>query len=169
VADTTIGSVRGNEGFLHYRHRDATELARTESVESIWHLLLHGDLPDATQLNVFRASVGRARVVDPATLELVARLAECIDPPHLVLQAAIGLLLPAAQPTIDLSPDERLADVQRVAAAVPTVLAVVRATRTGASVPQVNPDAGHAADWLLVTRSWVSGTPFIARAIRALF
>jgi citrate synthase len=85
VADTTIGSARGNEGFFHYRHRDATELARTESVESIWHLLLHGDLPDATQLNVFRASVGRARVVDPATLELVARLAECIDPPHLVL------------------------------------------------------------------------------------
>lgn len=47
VADTTIGDVRGTEGFFHYRQYDATRLARERSFEEVWHLLIRGELPDA--------------------------------------------------------------------------------------------------------------------------
>lgn len=45
VADTELGSVRGEEGFFHYRQHDATELARRHSLEDVWTLQIYGALP----------------------------------------------------------------------------------------------------------------------------
>ena len=39
VADTTVGDVRGLEGFYHYRQYDAVELAERRSLEDVWYLL----------------------------------------------------------------------------------------------------------------------------------
>ena len=47
VAETTIGDVRGQEGFFHYRQYSAVDLARTRSLEDVWHLLFRGELPGA--------------------------------------------------------------------------------------------------------------------------
>jgi len=47
VAETTIGDVRGKEGFFHYRQYSAVELAEKRSLEDVWHLLFRGELPDA--------------------------------------------------------------------------------------------------------------------------
>ena len=47
VAETTIGDVRGQEGFFHYRQYSAVELAEKRSLEDVWHLLFRGELPDA--------------------------------------------------------------------------------------------------------------------------
>ena len=46
VAETTIGDVRGKEGFFHYRQYSAVELAEKRSLEDVWHLLFRGELPD---------------------------------------------------------------------------------------------------------------------------
>ncbi len=48
VAETTIGDVRGQEGFFHYRQYSAVELAEKRSLEDVWHLLFRGELPDAS-------------------------------------------------------------------------------------------------------------------------
>ncbi|MBI1843214.1 MAG: citrate synthase/methylcitrate synthase, partial [Actinobacteria bacterium] len=50
VAETTIGEVRGREGFYHYRRYSAIVLARSCSLEEVWHLLSEGELPTASQL-----------------------------------------------------------------------------------------------------------------------
>ena len=49
VAETTIGDVRGLEGFYHYRQYSAVELAEKRSLEDVWHLLLKGALPTAAE------------------------------------------------------------------------------------------------------------------------
>src|SRR5580700_1843161 len=46
VAETTIGDVRGLEGFFHYRPYSAVDLAQARSLEDVWHLLFRGELPD---------------------------------------------------------------------------------------------------------------------------
>ena len=55
VADTRIGDVRGQEGFYHYRQYSAVDLARTRGFEDVWHLLVHGELPDAAKGAAFAA------------------------------------------------------------------------------------------------------------------
>ena len=46
VAETSVGDVRGTEGFFHYRRYSATELAGARSLEDVWQLLFDGELPD---------------------------------------------------------------------------------------------------------------------------
>src|SRR6516225_8645575 len=66
VADTTIGDVRGKEGFYHYRQYSAIELAETRSLEDVWALVFDGALPvTASASHAFRAAVGRERVLPP--------------------------------------------------------------------------------------------------------
>jgi citrate synthase len=148
VTDTAVGSVRGDEGFFHYRQYDAGALARNTAIEDIWHLLIVGHLPDDREAVAFRQRIGAKRVVAPETLELVADLARRVQPPHLVLQAALPLLLPDARPTLDLEHEQRVDDVLTIGAAVPTVLAVVRSVREGRPLSAADPGRGHAADWL---------------------
>ena len=42
VSDTELGSVRGEEGFFHYRQYDAVQLARTRTLEEVWTLQVEG-------------------------------------------------------------------------------------------------------------------------------
>src|SRR4030095_6997790 len=53
VAETEIGDVRGLEGFYHYRQYDAVELAETRTLEDVWYLLFHGELPSLAERNRF--------------------------------------------------------------------------------------------------------------------
>jgi CBS domain-containing protein len=50
VADTTIGDVRGLEGFYHYRQYNAIELAEKRTLEDVWYLLFEGELPRCTSV-----------------------------------------------------------------------------------------------------------------------
>ena len=70
VAETTIGDVRGQEGFFHYRQYSAVELAEKRSLEDVWHLLFRGELPDAAAAAAFgargaAAACAAARVAAP--------------------------------------------------------------------------------------------------------
>src|SRR5262249_5768256 len=44
VADTTIGDVRGLEGFYHYRQYNAVDLAKERALEAVWRFLFAGRL-----------------------------------------------------------------------------------------------------------------------------
>ena len=46
VADTTVGDVRGLEGFYHYRQYSAVDLAKTRPLEDVWYLMFNGPAPD---------------------------------------------------------------------------------------------------------------------------
>ncbi|MGH9084335.1 MAG: CBS domain-containing protein, partial [Acidimicrobiales bacterium] len=53
VAETSVGDVRGLEGFYHYRQYNAVELADKRRLEDVWHLLFDGELPTAAQRQAF--------------------------------------------------------------------------------------------------------------------
>src|SRR6476646_10984384 len=61
VTDTEIGDVRGLEGFYHYRQYSAVELAQTRGFEDVWHLLVHGEMPDAAQRAAFVSGAAALR------------------------------------------------------------------------------------------------------------
>src|SRR6202050_285854 len=91
VAETTIGDVRGKEGFFHYRQYSAVELAEKRSLEDVWHLLFRGDLPDAPASAAFGEEVRRRRALPPGlrtVLPAVCRRGAPLD----VLRTAVSLL-----------------------------------------------------------------------------
>ena len=78
VAETSVGDVRGLEGFYHYRQYNAVELADKLPLEDVWHLLFEGHLPSAAEREAFaaevnplarRAAVGRRAPARPGRVE----------------------------------------------------------------------------------------------------
>ena len=72
VADTHIGSVRGDEGFFHYRNYDATWVARHHTLEAATSLLLDGELPNGGTESTMRSALATQRQVDAPTLDAIS-------------------------------------------------------------------------------------------------
>ena len=162
VADTAIGSVRGEEGFFHYREHDAVEIARHQTFEAAAHLLIDGTLPSAAQESEFRAALSRARRVDPRLFEALRPFTAGLSPTA-GLRAALALVVDDT-PTLDLSPDQRRTIALEAAGSVPTILAGLYRLGRGDSPLDADPGLGHAADFVRLV-SGATPSPRLARAV----
>jgi citrate synthase len=150
VADTTIGDVRGAEGFYHYRQYSAVELAEVVAFEDVAHLLVMGHLPDADDRAGFAAMLAARRQLPAAVLSALPALVANGAPPLALLGTALSLTAGSLRlrPMIDLGPAERLDDALTLVGVLPTLVAA--AHRLSLGLEPVAPDAGlgHAADYL---------------------
>ncbi|MEW2283340.1 citrate synthase/methylcitrate synthase [Streptomyces sp. NPDC047841] len=168
VAETEIGDVRGREGFYHYRQYSAVDLARTRSFEDVWHLLVHGTLPDARRGAAFTAQTAALRRLPEdvrAALPAIAAAGRRSGP-LAGLRAALSLLGAAQgfQPVYDTDADRRRADTMAACAAVPTLLAALYRLGRGLDPVEPREDLSYAANYLyMVTGS--EPEPRRARAI----
>lgn len=147
VAETSIGSVRGQEGFYHYRQYDATKLAETTSIEATAHLLLMGSLPTAAAEAAFRDRLGNARILSEYVTDLITRTAPHCDSPIEVLRCVLPFLTDPA-PTLDLDADQRLDAVIQLIGAIPSVVTAAHRVQTGVDPIAADPHAGHAEDFV---------------------
>ncbi|MEO7236388.1 MAG: citrate synthase [Lapillicoccus sp.] len=156
VATTALSDVRGDEGFYHYRQYDAVELARTCSIEEVWHLLLRGALPTGNELAAFRATVREAQALSREVREQLDTVAAATPPataPLTGLRTALSALGGGLglEPVWDLDDAERERDALRVAAQVPVLTAA--AYRRGQGLEPLAPraDLGYTANhlWML--------------------
>jgi citrate synthase len=166
VAATSLGDVRGDEGFFHYRQYDATALARTRGFEDVWFLFADGRLPDATEAAAFRARVAAERVVPDQLRPLIASAAAAPAAPLARLKTVLSASAPALglSPLVDLDPDIRATQALRISALAPAVLAALHRSTRG--LPSIDPDPtlGHVASYLYET----TGQRPTAEAVRAL-
>ena len=150
VADTEVGSVRGDEGWFHYRGRNAASLARNISFEAVGHLLLSGELPDRAAEEAFHAELAVARRLTPEAAEMVAALAMTDLPPMSILRSVLGVEVDP-RPTLDLDQSERRAAVIRAIGITPTVLAAVNRIHSGSDPLVPDESLSHSADYLRMT------------------
>ncbi|MFE2629997.1 citrate synthase/methylcitrate synthase [Streptomyces sp. NPDC059374] len=152
VTDTEVGDVRGREGFYHYRQYSAVELARTRPFEDVWHLLVHGELPDAERAAAFRAeTVALRRLPDEVRAVLPAIAAGSGGSGPLAgLRTALSLLGAAKgfKPVYDLDTGQRRRDTLVAAAAVPTLLAALHRLGNGLDPVEPRDDLSYAANYL---------------------
>ncbi len=162
VADTVLGDVRGQEGFFHYRHHDAAELARERSLEDVWTLQLNGDLPPAAS----SIDPGSYRTLPEGVGELVDAAADCMINPMNTLR--VGILAVAdcegRGESLDRSVAELHEDAVRLAAVVPTILARHHRHRLGLDPIAPDPTVGHATDYLRMATGAMP-SPDAARAV----
>lgn len=162
VADTRIGSVRGEEGFFHYRDHDAVEVARHHSFEAAAHLLVDGALPDPSTESTFRGELAAARSVPSNVFDALAPMASTLDPMS-GLRAALALTVDDT-PTVDLDHSQRRRLAIEAAGSVPTVMAGLHRLGGGSAPLAPDPGLGHTADYIRM----VTGTvpePAVTRAV----
>ncbi|MGP4050217.1 citrate synthase/methylcitrate synthase [Streptomyces sp. 2A115] len=152
VTDTVLGDVRGLEGFYHYRQYSAVELAQTRGFEDVWHLLVHGELPDAGRRSAFMARTadlrrlpGEVRAALPAIAAAGGRSGALTG-----MRTALSLLGAARgfRPVYDIDADQRRADTLAASAAVPTLLTALHRLGLGLDPIEPRDDLPYAANYL---------------------
>ncbi|MFD8295660.1 citrate synthase/methylcitrate synthase [Streptomyces bauhiniae] len=168
VTDTEIGDVRGAEGFYHYRQYSAVELARTRGFEDVWHLLVHGDLPDPGQRAAFTAEVAGLRQLPDEVREALPAVAAAgrVAGPLAGLRTALSLLGAARgfRPVYDIDAGRRRADTLAACAAVPTLLTALYRLGQGREPVEPRVDLSYAANYLYM----LTGEEPQARQARAV-
>ncbi|MGW3308464.1 citrate synthase/methylcitrate synthase [Streptomyces sp. NPDC001073] len=152
VTDTRIGDVRGIEGFYHYRQYSAVDLAQTRDFEDVWHLLAHGELPDAERSAAFAAETAALRRLPDevrAALPAVAA-ASGTSGPLSGMRTALSLLGAAKgfRPVYDIDADARRRDTLVASAAVPTLLTALYRLGQGLDPVEPREDLSYAANYL---------------------
>ncbi|MER8223693.1 citrate synthase/methylcitrate synthase [Streptomyces sp. NPDC094143] len=152
VTDTRIGDVRGLEGFYHYRQYSAVDLARTRGFEDVWHLLVHGELPDARRSAAFaRETAALRRLPDEVRAALPAvAAAGGRSGPLAGMRTALSLLGAARgfRPVYDVDAEQRRRDTLEAAAAVPTLLTALHRLGQGLDPVEPREDLSCAANYL---------------------
>jgi len=152
VAQTSIGDVRGLEGFYHYRQYNAVELAETRSIEDVWRLLHEGALPDAAERAQFLEEITPLRAIPSevrAVLPDIARAAPDA-PPLDLLRTTISLVGAAAdfRPSLDLTASELRTQALQICSVVPTLLCALYRLQHGKEPIDPNPELAYAANYL---------------------
>jgi citrate synthase len=155
VTETAIGDVRGLEGFYHYRQYSAVELAQTRAFEDVWHLLVHGELPDAERAVAFAAETAGLRSLPDQVRAVLPAVAGASggaggSGPLVGMRTALSLLgaVRGFRPVYDLDADERRRDALAAAAAVPTLLTALYRLGEGLEPVEPREDLSYAANYL---------------------
>ena len=148
AGETAISTVTGG---LRYRGYPVTELAEKRTFEDVAFLLLHGDLPSASQLSEFQkrlAAVPRLPAMVSAFLKSAPKPAASMD----VLRTAVSMLALDDPEIGDNSRAANLRKAERLLAQIPVALAEhYRATKGLAAVPS-QPQLGFAANLLQMVK-----------------
>ena len=152
VAETAVGDVRGLEGFYHYRQYNAVELAEKRSLEDVWFLLFHGELPTAGERTAFLDEVRPFTAIPDAVKPLLPDIAKAGDNPGPLdalrtAMSAVGQALDM-RPSMDLSPHERRRDALHVCAVTPTLIMALHRLRHGQEPVEPRLDLGYSANYL---------------------
>lgn len=153
VTDTTVGDVRGREGFYHYRQYSAIALAQACSLEEVWYLLFFAELPTTAQLADFRATIAPLRAIPEGLRAVLPGLVAAASPQAGALdglRTALSLFGAARgmAPWLDLDSDARVQDAMSLCAVVPSLLAAVHRLRAGEGIVDPDPALGAAANYL---------------------
>ncbi|MEZ5291640.1 MAG: citrate synthase [Vicinamibacterales bacterium] len=163
AAETSIGDVRGDEGYYHYRGHSAAALAVGQSFEAVWHLVHRGTLPDASGLDAFRRETAALRPL-PAFVHDALPAIATVGSPMSALRTALSLAGQDMRPWLDLAPEQRERQALRLAAITPTLVAALWRVKNGQAPVAPDPSLGLAADYLRM----IHGTPPTDEAARAV-
>ena len=160
AGETAISTV---EGGLSYRGHAVGDLVEHASFDETAYLLLHGELPTASQLGAFQARVAAARRLPPPLKELLAGLPKWTSPLD-ALRTSVSALAHFDQDASDLSHDANVRKAERLLAQIPVAIADHYHLSQGNTPPSARQDLGTAANFLYMIR----GTDPSADDVRAL-
>ncbi|MBN2493360.1 MAG: citrate synthase [Deltaproteobacteria bacterium] len=151
AADTRLSFVDGANGKLYYRGYDIDELAGRASYAETVYLLWYGELPDAQELERFRAELVGNMQLPTQVVELL-RLSPPNANPMVVLRtalSALGMFDPDGGRNTEEANDRK---AKRILAQVACIVASLHRIRSGAPLLSPDPRSGFAWNFLYIFR-----------------
>lgn len=138
--------IDGRAGELRYRGYSIHDLAEQSSFEETAYLLLHGELPSASQLANFDAALKSARQLPAEIITIITTLKAAH--PMDVMRTCVSALAAFDPQATDNSIDATRAKGVRLASQIPMIVGVHDAIRNGKPLPQADLSLSHAAHFL---------------------
>ncbi len=166
VAETSVGDVRGQEGFYHYREYSAVELAARRRLEDVWYLLFEGHLPSSSERDSFLDEIRPLHEVPPEVAKVLPAVAASSASVMDGLRTAVSMIASALdfKPALDISATERRANALRIAAVVPTLIMALHRHKAGELPIEPREDFGYGENYLWMLTGSVPD-PDLARAV----
>src|SRR5690242_10332687 len=139
AGETAICTV---EGGLSYRGYFVGDLAEHCSFDEVAHLLLHGELPTAKQLQAFQTRVAAARKLPPLLKDVFAALPQGTIPLD-ALRTAVSALGHFDPDAADNSHEANLRKAERLLAQIPVAVADHYRLSKGLQPIPPRPDLGQ--------------------------
>ena len=151
ASETAIANIDGKhgDGGLEYRGYQIEDLAGKVSYEETAFLLLHGDLPNRTQLADFQARLRSMRAIPGPLLDLLGLIPKSNHPMD-VLRTSTSVLA-HFDPDVNAMPTDHAANVrkaERMVAQMPTAIAARERISHGHDVIAPREDLDHSANFL---------------------
>jgi citrate synthase len=167
VADTTVGDVRGLEGFYHYRQYSAVDLARSRPIEDVWQLLFDGRLPATlTEREAFAAEIRPRRAIPAAVADVLPAIAHAgeVFIPFDALRTAVSQYGAALgfRASHDIDAAELRDNAMSTCAVFPTLICALWRHRQGLEPVAPRDDLAYAANYLYMMQGEVPTTEHAA-------
>jgi citrate synthase len=163
AADSSICLVNGTEGKLSYRGYSIDDLADNCCFEEVAYLLFRGDLPNASDLAAFKASLTKHQSLPPEVTSFLRSLPKDVLPMS-ALRSAVSVA-GVYDPTAD---DESLEGLfqksVRLTAQLATITAAIHRLRGGKEPIEPNPKLSFASNFMYM----LNGEEPSADAARAM-
>jgi citrate synthase len=163
VASTQLSAIDGTAGRLSYVGYDIHDLSENATYEEVVYLLWNGELPNAAQLEAFKAKLVAERALTDAELEMVRntpKVGHGMDALRTMV-SALGQLDEQAE---DVSPEGVDRVAIRITAKIPSLIAAWERLRKGLEPVAADPSLSHAANYLYMV-SGEQPNPVYARAL----
>lgn len=121
---SNITYIDGDNGILRHRGYDIKELAENKNFLEVSHLLLHGELPNATQYKDFREDIAYHALVNEQTRNIFSAFRHSAHPMAVIL-SVVGSLSAFYHESLDMTSIEgRELAAHRMIAKMPTIAAM---------------------------------------------
>ena len=138
--------IDGRAGELRYYGYSIHDLAEHSSFEETAYLLLHGELPSASQLAAFDRQFKDERRLPDQVPDIIRMVRDAH--PMDVLRTAVSALAAFDSETADCSPRAVLRKGVRLSSQIPMIIAAHHRIRQGKEVVRPDNNLGHAANFL---------------------
>jgi citrate synthase len=171
--ESKVTFIDGEQGELLYRGYPVEQLAEKSSFIEVCYLLLYGELPSNTQLEIFRDSLRRHSLVNEAVLRFFNGFHYDAHP-MAMLTAVVGSLSAFYHDSTDIhNPRHRDVFAHRIIAKMPTLAAAVYKHGTGQPFVYPRNDLDYCANFLNMLFSVPAEPykidPIAAKALDLLF
>ena len=147
AADSSICLVNGTEGRLSYRGYNIDDLADNCCFEEVAFLLFRGDLPNASDLAAFKASLTKHQTLPAEVIKFLRSLPKDVLPMTALRSAVsvVGVYDPSAD---DGTPEGLFETSIQLTAQVATITAAIQRLRCGNEPVEPNPKLSFAANFM---------------------
>ena len=144
--ESRICFIDGKEGRLIYRGYDIRELAEKSTFDEVAYLLWYGQLPTSTQLNDLTTRLATLRLLPPGLVDVLADVPPDTTAMDFLRTAVSALAL--FEPAETKPGASSIGGALRLTAALPTILGLYQAMKTGRGAPRPRPELSHASNLL---------------------